>query len=159
MKLRIALYMLLLATLCMGCGGRRHMRQLESLEAQLDTAPHLVRQSIDSIPFTALRGEARALYALLRTQADYKCYVPLTSDSLIRYATDYYDGNRKSYRAAMSWYSLGCVYSEMKGDAAAIKSYLRAQSLFPDTTVRYHRLCYQNTWVGIEIIQKQTGLL
>ena len=100
MKLRIALHLLLLATLCMGCGGRRHMRQLESLEAQLDTAPHLVRQSIDSIPFTALRGEARALYALLRTQADYKCYVPLTSDSLIRYATDYYDGNRKSYRTA-----------------------------------------------------------
>ena len=65
MKLRIALYLLLLATLCMGCGGRRHMRQLESLEAQLDTAPHLVRQSIDSIPFTALRGEARALYALI----------------------------------------------------------------------------------------------
>ena len=120
------------------------MRKLESLEAQVDSAPHLVSQALDSMPSRRFRGEARALYALLRTQADYKCFVPITSDSLIRYATDYYDGNRKSYRAAMSWYSLGCVYSEMKDDAAAIEAYLRAQTLFPDTTVRYYRLCYQN---------------
>ena len=131
-------------TLCLGCSGRKYMPQLERLETQVDSVPHLVAQALDSMPSRKFRGEPRALYALLRTQADYKCFVPITSDSLIRYATDYYDGNRKSYRAAMSWYSLGCVYSEMKDDAAAIDAYLRAQSLFPDTTVRYYRLCYQN---------------
>jgi hypothetical protein len=120
------------------------MPQLERLETQVDSVPHLVAQALDSMPSRRFRGEPRALYALLRTQADYKCFVPITSDSLIRYATDYYDGNRKSYRAAMSWYSLGCVHSELKDDAAAIEAYLRAQSLFPDTTVRYYRLCYQN---------------
>ena len=31
MKHRIALYLLLVATLCMGCGGHGHMRQLERL--------------------------------------------------------------------------------------------------------------------------------
>jgi len=144
MKLRTVIYTLLLATLCMGCGGQGHMRQLESLEAQLDTAPDVVRLALDSIPFASLGDEARALYAILRTQADYKCYVPLTTDTLIRYATDYYKRNRKSYRAAMAWYSLGCVYTELKHDAAAVDAYLQAQSLFPDTTVRYHRLCYQN---------------
>ena len=143
MNRRIAL-LLVVVTLCMGCGGRIGMRQLQALEAQLDSVPHLVRQSLDSIPFATLRGEARALYAILRTQADYKCYVPLTTDTLIRYATDYYNRNRKNYRAAMAWYSLGCVYSDMKDDASAVEAYLQAQSLFPDTTVRYHRLCYQN---------------
>ena len=142
MKIRIIIYCLLLATLCVGCNGRRHMRELESLEAQLDTAPHLVQRSLDSIPLAALRGEPRALYALLRTQADYKCYVPLTSDSLIRYATDYYNRNRKSYRTAMAWYSLGCVYTELGNDAGAVEAYLQSQSLFPDTTVRYYGLCY-----------------
>ena len=39
------------------------------------------------------KGEA-ALYALLRTQADYKCRVRLTSDSLILLATDYYGTKR-----------------------------------------------------------------
>ena len=143
MNRRIAL-LLVVVTLCMGCGGRSRMRQLQALETQLDSVPHLVRQSLDSIPFATLRGEARALYAILKTQADYKCYVPLTTDTLIRYATDYYNRNRKSYRAAMAWYSLGCVYSDMKDDASAVEAYLQAQSLFPDTTVRYHRLCYQN---------------
>ena len=144
MKLRTILHTLLLAILCMGCGGHGHMRQLERLEAQLDTAPDAVRLALDSIPFASLGDEERALYAILRTQADYKCYVPLTTDTLIRHATNYYNRNRKSYRAAMAWYSLGCVYTELKDDASAVEAYLQAQSLFPDTTVRYHRLCYQN---------------
>ena len=83
MTRRIAL-LLVVVTLCMGCGGRIGMRQLEQLEKQLDTAPEVVRLALDSIPFASLRGEARALYAILRTQADYKCYVPLTTDTLIR---------------------------------------------------------------------------
>ena len=144
MKLRIAIYSLLALTLLAECGGGRSMRQLEQLETLVDSVPQYVNTVLDSIPSTKLRGRTRALYALLRTQSDYKCFVPLISDSLIRYATDYYDGNRKSYRAAMSWYSLGCVYSELNDDAAAIEAYLQAQSLFPDTTVRYYRLCYQN---------------
>ena len=136
------MYSLLLATLCVGCGKHGYMRQFERLEAQLDTAPDVVRLALDSIPYVSLDEEERALYAILRTQADYKCYVPLTTDTLIRYATDYYNRNRKSYRAAMAWYSLGCVYSDLKDDAAAVEAYLQAQSLFPDTTVRYYRLCY-----------------
>ncbi len=99
MKLRIVMYSLLLATLCVGCGKHGYMRQLERLEAQLDTAPDVVRLALDSIPYVSLDEEERALYAILRTQADYKCYVPLTTDTLIRHATAYYSRNRKSYRA------------------------------------------------------------
>ena len=155
MKRYVTLYVmpLLLATLCMGCGGHDHMRQLERLEAQLDTAPYVVRLALDSIPLASLSDEERALYAILRTQADYKCYVPLTTDTLIRHATDYYNRNRKSYRAAMAWYSLGCVYTELKDDAAAVEAYLQAQSLFPDTTVLYYQLCYQN--LGQHYINKK----
>lgn len=141
MKFRTVIYTLLLVALCMGCGGRINMRQLEQLEAQLDTAPDVVRLALDSISLSELNGEARALYAILRTQADYKCYVLLTTDTLIRYATGYYNRNRKSYRTAMAWCSLGCVYTELEHDAA-VDAYLQAQSLFPDTTVRYYRLCY-----------------
>ena len=61
MKLRIAIYILLLSTLCMGCGGHGHMRQLERLEAQLDTAPEAVRLALDSIPLASLGDEERAL--------------------------------------------------------------------------------------------------
>lgn len=120
------------------------MRQLKQLETQLDSMPDAVRLALDSIPLATLRGEARALYAILKTQADYKCYEPLTTDTLIRYATDYYDGNKKDRRAAMAWYSLGCVYTEQNNDVDAIGAYLRAKTLFSDTTVRYHALCNHN---------------
>ena len=75
MKYRMAPYLLLLATLCIGGGGHGHMRQLERLEAQLDTAPSVVHLAPDSIPFASLGDEERELYAILGTQADYKCYV------------------------------------------------------------------------------------
>ena len=136
--------LLVFTVLLASCADRAPLHRLETIEEVIDTDPETAYYMLDSIDHSTLHGEARALYAILRTQADYKCYEPLTSDSLIRYATDYYDGNRKSYRAAMAWYSLGCVYSELQDDAAAVEAYLKAQSLFPDTTVRYHRLCYQN---------------
>ena len=50
MKLRTVIYAILLTTLCVGCGGHGYMRQLERLEAQLDTAPEVVRFALDSIP-------------------------------------------------------------------------------------------------------------
>ena len=142
MKLRPVIYILLFAILCMGCGNTLSMRELEELETKLDIAPDSVRLALDNISLGTLNGEARALYAILRTQADYKCYVPLTTDTLISYATDYYNRNRKSYRTAMAWYSLGCVFTELGNDAGAVEAYLQSQSLFPDTTVRYYGLCY-----------------
>ena len=143
-RFRTVIYLLLLATLCMGCGGHGHMRQLERLEAQLDTAPEAVRLALDSIPFASLGDEERALYAILRTQADYKCDLPLTTDTLIRHAVNYYQTSHPDYRAAMAHYSLGCVYTELGDNEEAIRAYLHAKTLFPDTTVRYHLLCNQN---------------
>ena len=78
-----------------------------------------------------------ALYALLRTQADYKCRVRLTSDSLIRVATNYYGTRRKTQHAALAQHYLGCTYIEMHRDLDAIEAQLRATSLFPDTTYKY----------------------
>ena len=84
-----------------------------------------------------------ALYSILRTQIDYKLYRKAESDSLIRTATDYYGKGRKSYHAAMAWYSLGCVAGENGDDVTAVDAYLNALSLFPDTLVRYFALSEQ----------------
>ncbi|MBR3022392.1 MAG: hypothetical protein IKH59_08540 [Bacteroidaceae bacterium] len=78
-----------------------------------------------------------ALYALLRTQADYKCRVRLTSDSLPLIATNYYGTRHKTQRAALAQYYLGCTYSDMHRDLDAIDALLRATTLFPDTTNKY----------------------
>ncbi len=126
------------------CSDHSAMRQLEAVEAILDEAPADARTRLDSIDASALQGEARALYAMLKTQADYKCYVDIASDSLIREATAWYGTRRKSWRAAMSWYSLGCVSDLCGNDTTAIDAYLKALSLFPDTLVRQYVLCEQN---------------
>ena len=85
----------------------------------------------------------RAWYAVLKTQADYKQYKPISSDSLILMATKYYGSRHKNYRSAMAWYTQGCVYSELNDDVLAIKAYLKAKYLFPDTLIRYFALTEQ----------------
>ena len=102
-------------------------------------------KNLPSSIFNFQSKKEAALYAILRTQADYKCFVPLTSDSLIRIATDYYGRPRRPhYHAAMAWYSLGCVRAEQGDDIGAVEAFLTAQPLFPDTTSRYYALCCQN---------------
>ena len=88
------------------------------------------------IPNFPRKGD-NALYALLRTQADYKCRVRLTSDSLPLIATNYYGTRRKSQHAALAQYYLGCTYGDMGRDLDAIDALLRATTLFPDTTNKY----------------------
>lgn len=118
-------------------------------ESPAQTIPH----ASPLIPDFPRRGD-KALYALLRTQTDYKLAKPLTSDSLARLATDYYGTpRRKNYHAALAWYTLGCVSSELSDDLNAIDAYLRALELFPDTTVRFYSLAEQN--LGIHYLNRQ----
>ena len=74
MKLRIALYLLLVATLCMEYGGRIGMRQLEQLEARVNDAPDSVLRVLTATDMPRW-GERRALYALLTVQAQDKSYI------------------------------------------------------------------------------------
>ena len=136
--------LLVFTVLLASCADRAPLHRLETIEEVIDTDPETAYYMLDSIDHSTLHGEARALYALLATQADYQCYVPLTSDSLIRLAADYYDGHTPHRRAALAHYYLGCTYTELGDDAAAIRAYMQAQPLFPDTTVRQYALCYQN---------------
>lgn len=117
------------------------------LEADfLDVAPLL-----DSLDASSLTVEDAALYAILKTQYDYKSRLHLTSDSLSLLATDYYGiPHRRDYRAAMAWYSLGCYCTNNGEDERGIDAYLNALHLFPDTLSRYYAFSYQN--LGIQYL-------
>ena len=109
------------------------------LESDLPSAGAM----IDSLDATSLEGEDAALYAILKTQADYKRN-ELVSDSLACIATNWY-GRPKTgnYHAALSWYTLGCCYTEEES-TKAVDAFLKAKRLFPDTLVKYYALCEQN---------------
>ena len=143
-----AILLVLSVSSCRDAGVRDALLRAEAL---METDPHAARAILDSIasPNPPLKGRASestglpsfrrgkgeaALFALLKTQADYKCRVRLTSDSLILLATDYYGTRRKTQRAALAQYYLGCAYKDMHRDLDAIEAQLRATTLFPDTT-------------------------
>ncbi len=103
-----------------------------------EEAGQKARKNFQSSIFNFQSKSEAALYALLRTQADYKCRVRLTSDSLPLIATNYYGTKRKTQHAALAQYYLGCTYKDMRRDLDAIDALLRATTLFPDTTNKYY---------------------
>ena len=141
LQLSIVLSFLVMMT---SCGRDSRLTALEQVESLMETDAPSARALLDSLPTEGLRGEAAARYAIMRTQTDYKCFVPLTTDSLIAEATRYYGDRRPSMHAAMAWYSLGCVRAEQGDDVLAVEAFLKACTLFPDTLSRYYALCQQN---------------
>ena len=80
MKSRGALYLFLVATLCMGCGDRHSMRQLQALEARMNDVPDSVLAVLTAADMPRW-GERRALYALLTVQAQDKSFTDVADDS------------------------------------------------------------------------------
>ena len=117
--------------------------ELARIEQIMETDPAKADTLLSVIPEPA-KASRRALYAILKTQLDYKNYRPVSDLDLIIDATDYYGTRKKDYHAAMAWYSLGCAYSVSNNDMAAINAYLKAKDLFPDTLTRYYALTEQN---------------
>ena len=156
-------YLPLLALLLMLAGSITSCRDagvrdaLQRAEALMETDPHAARAVLDSLDLQSsspipnssspisnssflipnYSKRDLALYALLRTQADYKCNIRLTSDSLPLIATNYFGTRRKTQRAALAQHYLGCSYTDMHRDLDAVDAFLRATMLFPDTTNKY----------------------
>ena len=145
MKRTARLACILIAVVTVSCSDNSGLDYMEQL---IETNPAKADTLFRTFPVPENRSQ-RAWYAVLKTQTDYKCYKPAISDSLILTATDYYgtpyNGPKKRrYRAAMAWYTLGCVYTVAQDDVNAIEAYLNAKNLFPDTLIRYYALMEQN---------------
>jgi len=133
--------MWLVVVATVSCGGHRH--ELAQVERLLETNPTKADSLLGTIGMPEGKRD-KALYAILRTQSDYKNYRDIPDDALITQACNYYGTRKKSYHAAMAWYSRACVLSLTDDDLGAIKSYLTARDLFPDTLNRYYVICEHN---------------
>lgn len=100
------------------------------LEVEEGDSAMMILQSIDS---TDLSSSNNAYYALLYTQAQYKCYVPITSDSLISIAEKYYrlNDDRKMYARAAAY--KGIALMEMGLPTEAIY-YVKTAEQMTDST-------------------------
>ena len=153
-RLLSAVAIILLLFINLSSCTKAELKQLDEIERLLETNPRAADTLLSSIP-EPQRPSQKAWYAVLKTQLDYKLYREIESDSLIKTATEYYGTPYKNvsrlrrYRAAMAWYSQGCVYSELNSVESSIESYLKSLILFPDTTIRYYALAEQNTGKGL----------
>ena len=136
MKLRTVIYTLLLATLCMGCGGSLSMRQLEQLEARMNDAPDSVLAVLTATDMPRW-GERRALYALLTVQAQDKSYIDVADDSLISIATRYYDRKGLPLRRLQAFYYHGRVYANTGLSHEAMTAYTRAKEFADEVDAPY----------------------
>ena len=136
MKHRIALLLLFVVTLCMGCGNTLSMRELEHLEARMNDAPDSVLAVLTAADMPRW-GERRALYALLTVQAQDKSYIDVADDSLISIATRYYDRRGPSLRRLQAFYYHGRVYANAGLSHEAMTAYTRAKEFVDEVDVPY----------------------
>ena len=136
MKLRTVIYSLLLATLCMGCGGRLSMHELERLEGCMNDAPDSVLTVLTATDMPRW-GERRALYALLTVQAQDKSYIDVADDSLISVATRYYDRKGLPLRCLQAFYYHGRVYANAGHRHEAMAAYSHAKDFVPEVDAPY----------------------
>ena len=99
--------------------GCQHQQDLASIISKAEYLmyeyPDSSLKLIESIPHPErLTGKEQANYALILTQVRSQHYIPITSDSLIRIAVDYYQNSDEMEQKIKSWFYLGHVYLEMK---------------------------------------------
>ena len=125
MKHRIALYLLFVAALCMGCGNALTKRELMALEVRINEVPDSVLAVLTTTDMPRW-GESRALYALLTVEAQDKSYIDVADDSLIRVATKYYNRHGSPLRRLQAFYYHGRVYTNAGRTHEAMTAYSRA---------------------------------
>ena len=136
MKHRIALLLLFVVTLCMGCGNTLSMRELEHLEARMNDAPDSVLAVLTATDMPRW-GERRALYALLTVQAQDKSYIDVADDSLISIATRYYDRRGPALRRLQAFYYHGRIYANAGLNHEALTAYTRAKEFADEVNAPY----------------------
>lgn len=77
-----------------------------------------------------LSGKSQADYALLMTQAIDKNYLDFSSDSLIRFAVQYYASDKNDFRSkGKTYFYYGRVMQELSRHEEAMKAYLQARTI------------------------------
>lgn len=102
MKAKFLIIILAVASLTV-CSCREVHPDLQRAEAIMESAPDSALALLEAINGSELNGEARALHALLLTQALDKNYIDVTDDSLIKIAARYYLPSDDEYHKMLTY--------------------------------------------------------
>ena len=110
------------------CVERVTSDTFDRVEKYMEINPDSALWLLSQIPHPEkLRGKQRADYALLLTQARDKNYLDsLQSDSLIKFAVDYYKDRDDKVKAGKAFFYYGKMMALQKNDTLAMQVYLKA---------------------------------
>ena len=144
--LYLSLFTILLSA-AVGC-SRSLDKRLVLADTLMWVNPDSSLAILNAINRDSLQGdENQAYYALLLTQAQFRCNIPLTSDTLISKAVDYYSDihNREHYTRSLLY--KGSAYEDMNNPVEAIKWYKKAENNADSTD--YRNLAQINFRMGL----------
>lgn len=118
-------------TICIGAGcssSPAQKERLERAERVVSTYPDSALTILEDPLFKEITTpKLKALHSLLYSMALDKSYVDISSDSIIRYAVNYYSKRSNKLRKAQSYYYLGTVFYNAGEITKAAENYLRAK--------------------------------
>lgn len=127
---------ILLLLACTACyRSTRHVTEhLSQAEGLIWAAPDSALHLLESISASRhLTGKEQADYALLLSLAQYRCYIPVSSDSLINLAIEYYKDKNDADKKGAAFYVKGCILEEYYKDIPnALLAYKEAETCIPD---------------------------
>ena len=127
---------ILLLLACTACDrSARHVTEhLSQAEELIWAAPDSALHILESISTSRhLTGKEQADYALLLSLAQYRCYIPVSSDSLINLAIEYYKDKNDADKKGAAFYVKGCILEEYTKDIPnALLAYKEAETCIPD---------------------------
>lgn len=132
MKLRsVSVLFIILLFIVASCVSRHAVVALmDSAELVMNESPEQAYGLMSDIDPHSISGRAiQARYVLLYTEAQYKNYINETSDSLIMIAVRYYSNHNNTFYRFLSYYYLGCIYSNSKQYVDAILALTQAERL------------------------------
>lgn len=143
------------------CSDNRSVKELGKIEALMQEDPVKVLETLENIDERTLKGDkAKALYALLYSQAKDKNWIDETDDSLISIAVNYFKESNDTYHKFLSYFYCGRVYQNAGNLAKAIISFTKAEEMVTDMCDFYYvGLLYANLGLLYQDINNYTKSL
>ena len=133
---------IILLLACTACDrSTRHVTEnLSQAEELIWTAPDSALHILESIPTSRhLIGKEQADYVLLLSLAQYRCYIPVSSDSLINLAIEYYKDKNDADKKGAAFYVKGCILEEYSKDIPnALLAYKEAEKCIPSMNDKHY---------------------
>ena len=142
---RILLYIIstLLAIAAFACGEAHYDSRLTAIDSIIDVSPDSALAELRALDYKSLSGsDNRAYYALLLTQARYKCYDSIPSTDAIEIAVAQFTSNGDREKLTRSLIYKGATLEELQDLTNAMRQYKQAEESALPTD--YYNLGYVN---------------